>query len=667
MRDSKRNSKIHSEEGRLVRCAIYTRKSSEEGLEQEFNSLHAQREACEAYIASQRHEGWRVIANDYDDGGFSGGSMERPALKRLIDDLKSSQIDCVVVYKIDRLTRSLFDFARLVEVLDASNASFVSVTQSFNTTTSMGRLTLNVLLSFAQFVREVTGERIRDKIAAARARGMFMGGNVPLGYDLEDHHLVPNRLEAKRVQTIFEGYLKLGSVAALKKQLCKEGATTKQRAKTGGSSFSTGHLYWILQNPVYIGQTRHKGKTHPGRHEAIIDDNLWNKVQAQLQASRRVRRNRPYRKDQTDHEDGRYLLAGLVVDDDGRKYVGTHTTKMLSGRNAGIDTSAGAGTRTGTDRTKRNQAGSETAGDPSPGGIRRYRYYVRANHEDKAAGRTLPGAPAERIAATRLEEAVTACLASFLGNPSSLIEMLADPALDPQQIETAIASGKSLASTVSDKRSSTRRDIIQRMVTMIILKPDQIEVRLNRNNLLGELALEPNAGTANLDEGSRTTTMTIAGEVPVNQDQQVARQIGEHDLQPTNPTAAGDEVDRDEIKLLIPIAFRNHGTHRKLVIAAGDNNSPRLPDENLVRAIARAQQWFRQLMSGNVASISDLAKREQTNRAFVSQQLPLAFLAPDLLLAIETGNQPSGLTVGDLASIATRYGNWDEQRKAFAA
>ena len=645
MRDNMRDSKISSEEGRLVRCAIYTRKSSEEGLEQEFNSLHAQREACEAYIASQRHEGWRVIATDYDDGGLSGGSMERPALKRLIDDLKSGQIDCVVVYKIARLTRSLFDFARLVEVLDQSSASFVSVTQSFNTTTSMGRLTLNVLLSFAQFEREVTGERIRDKIAAARARGMFMGGNVPLGYDLEDHHLVPNKAEAKRVQSIFEGYLKLGSVAALRKQLCKEGATTKQRARSGGTAFSTGHLYWILQNPVYIGMTRHRGKTHPGRHEAIIDETLWDQVEEQLRANRRTRRNRPYGKDQPDHEDGRYLLAGLITDDQGRKYAGTHTTRMLSGRN--------------------EQAGPGTAGNPSSGGIRRYRYYVRAASDDKSAGRTLPDALAERIAATRLEEAVTACLAHHLGNPSRLIDMLADPTLDPIAIEQAIACGKALASTVTEKRS-TRRDIIKRMVTTIILKPEQIEVRLNRNNLLAELGLEPTAKAVTGLETSQPTTSTMTGRASEDQNQKAARQTGEDDLQSMMPALSANMADREEIKLLIPIGFRNHGTHRRLVIAADTAGAPRLPDENLVRAIIRAQHWFRQLMSGDAASISDLASREQTNRAFVSQQLPLAFLAPDLVRAIETGTQPDGLTVGDLATIATRHRDWAEQRREFA-
>ncbi|MFZ1774467.1 MAG: recombinase family protein, partial [Rhizobiaceae bacterium] len=211
---------------RVIRCAIYTRKSSEEGLEQAFNSLHAQREACEAYVLSQRHEGWNVIPTAFDDGGFSGGTMERPALRALLEEIRAGRVDVVVVYKIDRLTRSLFDFAKIVEILDAANASFVSVTQSFNTTTSMGRLTLNVLLSFAQFEREVTGERIRDKIAASKRKGMWMGGNVPFGYDLKDRTLTPNEHEAASVRTIFEAYDRLGTVRAMKAVIDRQGLRT---------------------------------------------------------------------------------------------------------------------------------------------------------------------------------------------------------------------------------------------------------------------------------------------------------------------------------------------------------------------------------------------------------------------------------------------------------
>lgn len=269
------------------RCAIYTRKSSEEGLEQDFNSLHAQRESCEAFIKSQQSEGWRLVHTAYDDGGISGGTMERPALRQLLTDIGVGKIDVVVVYKVDRLTRSLADFAKMVEVFDAKGVSFVAVTQQFNTTSSMGRLTLNVLLSFAQFEREVTGERIRDKIAASKAKGMWMGGYVPLGYDARDRKLVVNNDEAEIVRTIFTLYDQLGSVRLLKKELDRLGIRSRPRGRDGettkpGCSFARGGLYLALGNPVYIGVIRHKDITHPGQHEAIVDRALWDSVQAKL-------------------------------------------------------------------------------------------------------------------------------------------------------------------------------------------------------------------------------------------------------------------------------------------------------------------------------------------------------------------------------------------------
>jgi site-specific DNA recombinase len=273
------------------RCAIYTRKSTEEGLEQAFNSLHAQREACEAFIKSQAHEGWKEVATEYDDGGFSGGTMERPALTRLMADLKRHLIDVIVVYKVDRLTRSLADFAKIVEVLDGHGASFVSVTQQFNTTTSMGRLTLNVLLSFAQFEREVTGERIRDKIAASKRRGMWMGGNVPLGYDVCERKLVVNDSEAETVQYIFKRYLELKRVSALQAELKDRGIVSKvwvspSGARRGGMPYSRGALYYLLRNYVYIGRIAHKGESYAGQHSRIVEQAVWDQVQAQLVANR---------------------------------------------------------------------------------------------------------------------------------------------------------------------------------------------------------------------------------------------------------------------------------------------------------------------------------------------------------------------------------------------
>src|SRR5246127_4658830 len=268
---------------KIRRCAVYTRKSSEEGLEQEFNSLHAQREACEAFIKSQAGEGWRLVRTHYDDGGLSGATMERPALQRLMADIAKGLIDAVVVYKVDRLTRSLADFAKMVEVFDTGGVSFAAGTQQFNTTPSMGRLTLNVLLSFAQFEREVTGERIRDKIAASKRKGIWMGGQVPLGYEARERQLVINEAEATTVRHLFTRYCELGSVRLLKEELDRNGVRSKIRVskdgvESGGQAFSRGALYNLLRNPIYVGEIRHKGVCHPGQHAPIVDRAIWDKV-----------------------------------------------------------------------------------------------------------------------------------------------------------------------------------------------------------------------------------------------------------------------------------------------------------------------------------------------------------------------------------------------------
>src|SRR5438067_6297374 len=304
------------------RCAIYTRKSSEEGLEQEFNSLAAQREACEAYIRSQQHEGWVLARPRYDDGGFSGSNLERPALQRLLADIRAGRIDIVVVYKVDRLTRSLADFARLVELFDAEAVSFVSVTQQFNTTSSMGRLTLNMLLSFAQFEREVTGERIRDKIAASKKKGMWMGGTVPLGYDVKERKLVVNPKYARIVQEIFTQYLRWGSVAALKRYLDERRMRTAARISStgrtsGGRPYSRGALYKLLKNQVYIGRIVHRGESYPGQQQVIIEPGIWTQVSA-LRASN----NRGHRS--AGRKSSPSLLTGLLFDEQGNRYTPTH-------------------------------------------------------------------------------------------------------------------------------------------------------------------------------------------------------------------------------------------------------------------------------------------------------------------------------------------------------
>ncbi len=300
---------------RKLRCAVYTRKSTDEGLDKEFNTLDAQREACEAYVASQRAEGWTLLRDRYDDGGFSGGTLERPALKRLLADIEQDLVDVIVVYKIDRLSRSLMDFAKLVETMEAHGVTFVSVTQSFNTTTSMGRLTLNILLSFAQFEREVIGERIRDKFAASRARGMWMGGRVPLGYDVVARKLVINEAEATRVRQVFEIFAETGSGIETVVRLRAEGATSK-----AGRPLDKGDVYKALNLRTYIGEVAHKGNVYRGEHEAIVPRDLWDRAHAILQVSPRSRaaQNRQH---------APALLKGLIFGIDGRAMSPTHAVK----------------------------------------------------------------------------------------------------------------------------------------------------------------------------------------------------------------------------------------------------------------------------------------------------------------------------------------------------
>ena len=350
---------------RKLRCAVYTRKSSEEGLEQEFNSLDAQREACEAYIASQKPEGWVLVSDRYDDGGISGATLERPALKRLIADIEARRIDVVVVYKIDRLSRALMDFAKLVEVFDRNNVTFVSVTQSFNTTTSMGRLTLNILLSFAQFEREVIGERIRDKFAASRKKGMWMGGFVPLGYDVKDRKLVVNESEAKKVQMIFDRFVKLGSATVLVRALRAEGITGKQ-----GKVVDKGYVYKLLNNRVYIGQAVHKGTAYPGEHQAIVSQGLWDKVHGILADS-------PHRRGARTRAQTPALLKGLIFGPTGRAMTPTHTRR----------------------------------------GGKLYRYYVSTD----ALKRDADACPVRRIPAAEIESAVIEQVRVLLRSPEVIV------------------------------------------------------------------------------------------------------------------------------------------------------------------------------------------------------------------------------------------------------
>lgn len=426
-----------------TRCAVYTRKSSEEGLEQSFNSLHAQREACEAFIQSQRHEGWSVVVKPYDDGGFSGGTMERPGLKQLLADIESGEVDVVVVYKIDRLTRSLFDFAKIVEIFDAKKVSFVSVTQSFNTTTSMGRLTLNVLLSFAQFEREVTGERIRDKVAASKRRGMWMGGHVPLGYDLKDRKLVINEQEGLTVQTIFGLYAELGSVRNVKAELDRLQLKTKLQKPAsgivqGGLPFRIGHLYTILRNRLYRGEIAHKGQIHPGDHPPIIEQALWEAVQARLASNATVRRSGSSSKEPS-------LLAGLLFDSDGNLMTPSHAVK--NGK--------------------------------------RYRYYISNNLVEGAkSGRDVRAGSGLRIGAREIECHVSTAVAAFLNDAEKLIRelQLRD---NPAKIQAAVQITRSIADEIlkPDRCHVTLRAFLSR----VTVGANFITIELRRGELLQHL------------------------------------------------------------------------------------------------------------------------------------------------------------------------------------
>ena len=406
-----------------VRCAIYTRKSSDEGLEQSFNSLDAQREACAAYILSQASEGWTALPDIYDDGGISGGTLERPALQRLLAEVAAGRVDIIVVYKVDRLTRSLFDFAKLVETFDKAGTSFVSVTQSFNTTTSMGRLTLNMLLSFAQFEREVTAERIRDKIAASKARGMWMGGVPPLGYKPDGRSLAIVEDHAALVRHIFERYLALGNVRLLHDELLAARIHIPERTTTsgktiGGGTFSRGLLHVMLRRVTYDGQIQHCDKVFVGNHPAIIDHDMFERVQAILAANIQGER--------TGKRQPRFsLLAGRLIDEAGEPLIATHANK----------------------------------------GSARYRYYVsRALHlgtSDKGS----------RIPALELEAAVCQRVAHAFGDPVALAAMVG-AALTPK----CMAGLDAAASDTSERLGKRQRAPVQALVSEVRLKPDTIEI-----------------------------------------------------------------------------------------------------------------------------------------------------------------------------------------------
>lgn len=401
----------------MKRCGVYTRKSSEEGLEQDFNSLDAQREACLAYIQSQKSEGWVPIKNVYDDGGYSGGNVQRPGLQALMQDIKAGKINIIVVYKIDRLTRSLMDFAKLVEIFDRHEVTFVSVTQSFNTTTSMGRLTLNVLLSFAQFEREVTSERIRDKFAASKKKGIWMGGNVPMGYQVKERKLIVVPDEAETVQHIFKRYLELGSVRLLKTDLQEKCVISKRT----NSLFSKSGLYHLLANPIYIGKLRHKGNIYDGQQEAIIEQELFDKVQLQMKELAPKIREKSRKTESS-------LLVGKLFDEAGEALGPTHGNKHG----------------------------------------KRYRYYVSRSI---ISGETKEG---WRLPAHEIEQVVIESARSILSDPHAITSAIQEADINPSTIPVIIKAAAEV------NVANAIREILERAT----LKIDGITIKLILNSLL---------------------------------------------------------------------------------------------------------------------------------------------------------------------------------------
>lgn len=441
-------------------CAVYTRKSTEDGLDQDYNSLEAQRDDCEAYIKSQAGEGWTIVKTQYDDGGISGATMERPALQQLLTDIDAGKVDVVVVYKVDRLTRSLSDFAKMVDRFDRHDVSFVSITQQFNTTSSMGRLTLNVLLSFAQFEREVTAERIRDKIAASKKKGMWMGGVVPLGYDVVDRKLVVNNEEAKTVRMLFRLYRGLGTVRLLKDAADRRAIVTKRRRhrtgkETGGKPFARGNLYQLLSNPLYIGRVLHKGETYPGLHTAIIDDEAWAAVQEQLTRKAVPRQH-------ATNMNAPPLLTELVFDESGDRLCPTHASKKG----------------------------------------RRYRYYIskRLMHESHQYD------DGWRLPAAIFETTVLKSIQDFLRDQPGMIDSLGVADQRPSDLVRLGHQAWRISTDLEGSDVTRQREILQASVRRIELRASSITIRFTCRGLATVLGVE----TARLDEGQdNAITLTV--------------------------------------------------------------------------------------------------------------------------------------------------------------
>ena len=648
-----------------VRCAIYTRKSTDENLESGFNSLDAQREAAENYVRSQQHEGWVALPERYDDGAYSGATLERPALQQLMKDVRGGRIDTIVVYKIDRLSRSLMDFTKLVGELEEHDVSLVSVTQQFNTTTSMGRLTMNILLSFAQFEREVIAERIRDKIAAEKRRGRWVGGVPPLGYDVDRVHrrLVVNTDEAGLVRYIFRRFVQLRSALNVARELNEKGYKTKQRTTqkgkaVGGLAWDKGNLYRLLNNPAYVGLIRHKDKTYPGEHEAIIDKALWDEVQGTLAEAPSTRGNGTRSKTHA-------LLRGLL--------------------------------RCGHCGTALGITYSKKAG-------KSYRYYlcVRAGKSGYDA------CPVKTVPAGDVEEAVLVQLRRVFQAPEILAEAFRvirrreeedrnRLGVERKTIEDEIATVRANASVlihsnlgqaeksgfVADEigRMERQAEDLQRRLSVVVSELDLLEkAPTTEAGLLAELGALDRIWNELFPAERERLLHLIVERITVNEDGLVLVLKADGlsgviaELAPDDATSAapGTEppsprtvpapvvtTENGRITIQVPMRFKRRSGRKEIVLPNGDARQSSPVQESLVVAVARAHRWLALLEEGRFRSVGDLAEAVGMDASLVRRHLGLTSLRPDLIRRILDGDEPDGLSLRELLpGVPVR---WEEQ------
>jgi len=586
---------------KISRCAIYTRKSSEDGLEQEYNSLHAQRDAAEAFIKSQKHEGWKIIKQHYDDGGISGGHMERPALQELFNDLRAGKIDVVVVYKVDRLSRSLADFAQMMKVFDDHQVSFVSVTQQFNTSSSMGRLTLNVLLSFAQFEREVTGERIRDKIALSKKKGRWTGGVPPLGYNAKEGVLTINVDEAAVVEQCFQLYLKASGLIETVNKLNKKGLRTKHFVSAKGRVYASKpwiakQLHRVLTQPIYYGMVHHKGELFEGQHEPIIDAEIWKKTQQKL------REQQPdfQKKIASNNIDGiefvQHALKGYVFTDDGYALTPTFTSKT---------TKASDGTST----------------------KKRYRYYV----SQKAIGEGYASSEVKTINAVLLEKTVQQMIAQTL---PALSDNLHSDETTKKQIQINLEKYAHYLLSL-DAHEERFQQAITTLQPKIQVGKNSISVRISLTSVNSILASPHNNKGVNNGPSSSSLIPKVEKYFFSNEVEIVAK------VNLKFARGKTELIDSNTGKVVSP--------------------SQTCPNSNLIQTIVQAEFWRQQILENPSKSLTEIMKPYSVSTNYVRRLLNAAYLAPDIKRAIFQGTQPQGLQVQDLTRKHPM--EWQAQKK----